>query len=371
MTKHSQRLTVLSLIAGLGIAPTLAFAIQPPEESAAIRAAGIFSREFSAPELEVQPSVVTYEQGNRAAAGLGALQGFFARQSADWEIRWDQRSNLPNLVQGVGVPVLPGRGNKLTGSDLGGIGGGGETRLADVETQLRRFMAQYPEMFGIALTDYKLNPASSANVGEDKQVWMVEFQQDLRGSRWTARTPSSASTMATSSSSAPRRWPPVKLASARPLLRQRGGAGGGPSRRAGFQLSHRSGEISTRASSRSSPPWSRASNRPSSTGARRAAATATSWSGSCPSAARARTPPSVALVDAMNGKVLRFADANAYMTPRSPAASIRRPTRTPSPCAACPSRRSPTAPPRRRTRPATTPSPPAPRRPSWTASTSR
>jgi hypothetical protein len=154
--------------------PSLASAIQPPEDAGG----GIFEQGFSAPELEVQASVVTHEQGSRSAATLSAMQGFFARSSADWEIRWDQRSNLPNLVQGVGVPLLPGRGNKLTKTDLGIVG---DLQVGNVESLVRGFMAQYPEMFGIALADYKLNPGASANVGKDGQVWLIELQQTWRG----------------------------------------------------------------------------------------------------------------------------------------------------------------------------------------------
>jgi Zn-dependent metalloprotease len=164
----SQRLTVLTVAATLGLAPGLASAIQPPADAGAI-----FSREFSAPELEAQPSLVSHEPGAKSAAGLAAMQGFFARSSPDWDVRWDERSNLPNLVQGVGVPILPGRGNKLVAT--------GELKLADVEARVRGFIAQYPEMFGVALPDLKLNPAASTVVGAERQVWLIELQQTYRG----------------------------------------------------------------------------------------------------------------------------------------------------------------------------------------------
>jgi trimeric autotransporter adhesin len=132
----SQHLTVLTLAAALGIVPSLASAIEPANDDGLI-----FNQGFAAPELDVQASVVTLDAGSRSAAGLDAMQGFFARNSADWEIRWDQRSNLPNLVQGVGVPILPGRGNRLTNADLGVTG---DIQLGNVEGQVRRFMALYP-----------------------------------------------------------------------------------------------------------------------------------------------------------------------------------------------------------------------------------
>jgi hypothetical protein len=176
----SQRLTILTMAAALGIVPSLASAIQPPEEDAAAKAAGIFSRVFSSPELEVQPSVTVHDPETRSLAALPAMQGFLARHSQEWEVRWDERSNLPNLVQGVGAPLLPGRGNRLTRADLG-LAQTGEVRLADVEKALRGFMARYPEMFGVPQGDLKLNAKSSALVGADRQVWLIELQQTHKG----------------------------------------------------------------------------------------------------------------------------------------------------------------------------------------------
>jgi hypothetical protein len=173
----SQRLAVLTLAAALGV-PTLASAIQPPDE--ALLATGIFSREFAAPELEIQPSVAIHEASAKSLMALPAMQGFFARHSEEWEVRWDRRSNLPNLVQGAGVPLLPGRGNRLTKADVG-LDKAGAIGLADVETLVRGFMAQYPEMFGAAPSDLRLNTKSSTVVGADRQVWLIELQQTWRG----------------------------------------------------------------------------------------------------------------------------------------------------------------------------------------------
>jgi len=311
VTKTSQRFAVVSLIAGLAVAPGLAFAIQPAEDSAdqdpAAKAAGIFTREFSAPELEVQPSVTAYEQGTRAAAGLGAMQGFFARNSADWEVRWDRRSNLPNLVQGVGVPILPGRGNRLKAADLEIAG---EIKLATVEAQLRRFMARYPEMFGVALTDFKLNPASSANVGEDSQVWLIEFQQTWRGVPVDGASAFFRINNGNIVQFGTEKVAPVKLASARPLL-DNAAALAAALKAAGFKLSQ-VGEIVNPGKLKIVPTLV-AGEQPAELfqgapggGYRHTLV----WELSFRRTGEAATY--LALVDAKTGKVLRFADANAY-----------------------------------------------------------
>jgi Zn-dependent metalloprotease len=166
---------LLSLTAALGFVPSAANAIQPVEDSD-----GIFSAEFSAPELEVQPSTVTHAPGAQSAAGLAAMQGFFTRNSYDWEVRWDQRSNLPNLIQGIGVPLLPGRGNTLTRADLG-LPANREITIDDVESRVRSFMSLYPEIFGAAGKDLKLNKQASTVVGADRQIWLIELQQTVNG----------------------------------------------------------------------------------------------------------------------------------------------------------------------------------------------
>ncbi|HEX9943067.1 MAG TPA: hypothetical protein VGG03_13695 [Thermoanaerobaculia bacterium] len=164
------------------LAPALAFALIPPEESDRGKAqlAAIFAGGFSAPELEVQPSVEVLARGSEKALESPALQRFFAYQSDEWEVRWDQRSDRPNLIQGVGIPVLPGRGNKLTAANLK-LGHEGGPRVEDVEAKLRAFMDEFSELLGVSNFDLRLDARSTVNVGEEKQLWFVEFQQFHRG----------------------------------------------------------------------------------------------------------------------------------------------------------------------------------------------
>ncbi|HEX7180287.1 MAG TPA: hypothetical protein VF756_00485 [Thermoanaerobaculia bacterium] len=160
----TKRLSVLA--AASLLAPTLAFAIEPPADPEITRAA-IFSAEFSSPELEVQPSLVTLPRGQ--ANALEHTRRFFAHHSDDWEVRFDTRGNRPNVIEGVGVPLLPGRGNSLAGD--------GEVTLADVEARLRGFMDELPELLAVSQDQLRLNASASANVGPDRQLWFVEFQQ--------------------------------------------------------------------------------------------------------------------------------------------------------------------------------------------------
>src|SRR4051812_9153093 len=132
----SSQFPLLAVLGAL-LVPAVAWGLIPTEESnrqAALAAA--LAGSFGVTDLEVQPSLDIQSRGSRKALENPALQRFFAFQSDEWEVRWDSRSDRPNLIQGAGIPLLPGRGNKLV-ADLKA----GSPRVADVEAKLRAFMA--------------------------------------------------------------------------------------------------------------------------------------------------------------------------------------------------------------------------------------
>jgi hypothetical protein len=90
-------------------------------------------------------------------------------------VRWDSRASRPNLIQGVGIPLLPGRGNKLALADLKLAHEGGP-RIGDVEARLRAFLNDFPELLNVSNFDLRLDAGSTVNVGDQKQLWAVEFQ---------------------------------------------------------------------------------------------------------------------------------------------------------------------------------------------------
>jgi Zn-dependent metalloprotease len=154
--------------------PSISFAIQPPEPAAIVRING---NAFTSAELEVHPSVDTYKIGADVAS-LRALESFFAHHSQEWEVRWDRRSNRANLIQGVGIPLLPGRGNNLTRADLP-LRASGDLRMIDVETLVRGFMGNFPELFTVEGSEFRLRPQGSVKVGND--LWFIELQQYHNG----------------------------------------------------------------------------------------------------------------------------------------------------------------------------------------------
>ncbi|HEV2856442.1 MAG TPA: hypothetical protein VHC97_26885 [Thermoanaerobaculia bacterium] len=169
------KLLLLALIGTLFV-PALAFALIPPEDSARFsngdddpgKLLALFGG-FQSSALEVQPSIEVQARGSRKALENAALQRFFVHHSDEWEVRWDNRSNQPNLIQGVGIPLLPGRGNKLAHE--------GTLRMTDVVARLRAFMDQFPELLGVSNIDLRLDEKSSVHAGGENDLWFVELQQ--------------------------------------------------------------------------------------------------------------------------------------------------------------------------------------------------
>ncbi len=158
------------------LCPAFALAIVPAHEDvrrAPLGAAG-------ASVLEVAPTLEIYSRGTRQAADLASLQRFFAHHSGEWEVRMDTRSDRPNLIEGIGVPLLPGKGNRLTRDDLK-LGHPGEVTIADVEARVRAFLAEFPEILRVAPEQLRLNEESSARAGLDGRFWVIELQQVYKG----------------------------------------------------------------------------------------------------------------------------------------------------------------------------------------------
>ena len=161
--------------------PSLAAGLVPLEEGN--RQAGLtalLAGGFGSEELEVQPSLEIQPRGSGKALAHPALQRFFVFQSDAWEVRWDTRSGRPNLIEGAGIPLLPGRGNKLATADLKLAHAGGPD-VKDVEARVRAFLDDFPELLNVSDFELRLDPESTVNVGEEKQLWFVELQQFHRG----------------------------------------------------------------------------------------------------------------------------------------------------------------------------------------------
>jgi hypothetical protein len=108
------------------------------------------------------------------------MASFFAQHSSDWEVRWDVRSGRPHLVQGRGVPLVPGRGNSLTSADVA-LPRGRALEIADLEPLVRAFLRRFPEMFRLNGSELVLDRGASAIVAGGSDVASIELRQVVNG----------------------------------------------------------------------------------------------------------------------------------------------------------------------------------------------
>uniref|UniRef100_UPI0027B9C2FC COG1470 family protein n=1 Tax=Dokdonella sp. TaxID=2291710 RepID=UPI0027B9C2FC len=137
---------------------------------------------ISAQDINVEPALEATTSLAAAAAQRAQVAGFLARYGGEWEMRWDRRNDLPNLIQGSGIALVPGRGNALTLAQLG-LPANHQVDLATVETRLRDFIAANAELLGVKGVDLRLDPASSTVYGKGDSHWFVEFEQYQDGVR--------------------------------------------------------------------------------------------------------------------------------------------------------------------------------------------
>jgi hypothetical protein len=156
-------------MAVLLVVPSLILAFSPldPDEAASATPIRV------APELNVHPSLIRYEQGARDAWDLPGTREFFSKYSSDWDVTWDTRSDLPHMISGRGIPMVPGNGNDLEWNY--------EPSLAQVEGLVRAFMDDNKALFGLPQSDLILRQAGSGNFGRNNQLWFIELQQHFNG----------------------------------------------------------------------------------------------------------------------------------------------------------------------------------------------
>ncbi|HVJ61966.1 MAG TPA: hypothetical protein VM555_04565, partial [Tahibacter sp.] len=107
---------------------------------------------------------------------------FAKRNPGRWEMRWDSRSDRPNLIQGAGIPLVPGRGNKLDAQKLG-LRAGAAVDLATVEARLLDFVRANRALLKTDGLEFQLDTRSSTGYGKGNTHWFVEFAQSKNGVR--------------------------------------------------------------------------------------------------------------------------------------------------------------------------------------------
>ena len=109
---------VVALCAGLMVS-TLAFGIQIPDSPDSDLARKI---QIHQPETLVLPVGDFHSYTDNFVWNEPAWSVFLGRHGSKWDIAMDHRGGRPDLIQGQGIPWLPGNGNSLTAKDMEAIG---------------------------------------------------------------------------------------------------------------------------------------------------------------------------------------------------------------------------------------------------------
>lgn len=156
------------------------FAIQPVAVDPALPKPPMPALQVSGPDLQVGVSLLLGSQRDGAIESRSA--GFKRQFGHDWEIRWDSRGDRPNLVQGSGVPLVPGRGNALTPAQFG-VASAEALDIDTVSRAARRFVDGEADLLKLDGIQLRLDPERSIVYRKDRSFWSIEFAQYHEGVR--------------------------------------------------------------------------------------------------------------------------------------------------------------------------------------------
>ncbi|HET8899803.1 MAG TPA: GEVED domain-containing protein [Rhodanobacteraceae bacterium] len=175
--RHPTRSRPAAVLLGLLLALsalTPALAIRPQDAATAKPAKAGYI--VQAPELEVLPSVGATQSLVNLAGTNAAVAAFTRRHPGEWLTTWDARSDRPNMISGAGIPIIPGRGNRLSRASLG-LTANEPMDLATVGSLLEGFIKSEAELLKTTGLTFKVDPKSAQPFGPDKNHWFIDFQQ--------------------------------------------------------------------------------------------------------------------------------------------------------------------------------------------------
>src|SRR5262245_48567813 len=152
--------TILSLLAAVS-----SFAFQRPETPDRFDAVAIQD-----PSTTVIPASLEVDSARLPLSMRSAWSGFKGANGQDWDIHVDARSGAPLLVQGQGIPFIPGSGNSLQSDD--------RVDLPMVESLVREFMSRNAGLLMAVDGELVLNDASGQITPD---LWQVQFNRVVSG----------------------------------------------------------------------------------------------------------------------------------------------------------------------------------------------
>jgi hypothetical protein len=97
--------------------------------------------------------------------------------AGNWRVQLDSRTDVPLVVEGDGIPLLPGTGNRLEATAFveGGKRAGERLTLDDVSTAAAGFLEENKDFFKVDPQNLILDQSSSKAFGKDNQDWTLRY----------------------------------------------------------------------------------------------------------------------------------------------------------------------------------------------------
>jgi hypothetical protein len=139
---------------------------------------------FSRPELWV---TAQHENGDQVMdlmpAGMrDAWTSFLAQNGSQWRMIFDRVTGRPALIEGQGIPWIPGAANNLTGADLGLDDPDVEGKDVPVDVAARlalEFLGRYPALLIVRPADLVLIAGASGPMLD--YLYFIDFQWSYQG----------------------------------------------------------------------------------------------------------------------------------------------------------------------------------------------
>lgn len=149
----------------------------------ALRGSALGDLVFATPEARprVQNQDLNEMRTETASATLEACDSFLSREGQGWKVIIERASGMPGLLEGRGIPWIPGTANALDAKILGLDPGNLESKstLKFVATKAFQFFKNYPGLVAADPADLKLMTGASGPISD--YMYFLDFQWTYHG----------------------------------------------------------------------------------------------------------------------------------------------------------------------------------------------
>ncbi len=110
------------------------------------------------------PRALALVEAELPSATLADISSFRSDSGGEWKLWIDRRSGAVSLAEGAGLPWITGAAT-----------------AASLEAKARAFMAEYPNLFQVPASQLVLDAKNTRSFGERGQFWNVAFRQEIAG----------------------------------------------------------------------------------------------------------------------------------------------------------------------------------------------